>query len=351
MTRFSRTPRLVLGAVALVALTVGVFARPVVFGGRVGEGAFVVARSSMSSTSSAASASLAPGKPTTTAPVAVPTPARMVAWGPTPLVVAAAAPAPAVSGDAAILVDESSGVSLFEKDVHTRLPPASLTKIMTVLVALERGHLDDRVEVNIDSRRMRGSTVMGLVPGERLTLEDLLYGMMLPSGNDAALAIAEHISGSTDAFVEVMNQRAAELGLINTHFANPHGLDAPSHYSSAFDLAVLARVAMQRQDFREIANTKYRVVTGAMATYQLGTLNPLYGRLAGVDGVKTGFTRTARQTLVGSVTRNGHRIIVVVLRSPDRASDGTALLNWAFEAHAWPTPTTVAADSLMVPGT
>ena len=351
MTRFSRTPRLVLGAVALVALTVGVFARPVVFGGRVGEGAFVVARSSMSSTSSAASASLALGKPTTTAPVAVPTPARMVAWGPTPLVVAAAAPAPAVSGDAAILVDESSGVSLFEKDVHTRLPPASLTKIMTVLVALERGHLDDRVEVNIDSRRMRGSTVMGLVPGERLTLEDLLYGMMLPSGNDAALAIAEHISGSTDAFVEVMNQRAAELGLINTHFANPHGLDAPSHYSSAFDLAVLARVAMQRQDFREIANTKYRVVTGAMATYQLGTLNPLYGRLAGVDGVKTGFTRTARQTLVGSVTRNGHRIIVVVLRSPDRASDGTALLNWAFEAHAWPTPTTVAADSLMVPGT
>ena len=107
--------------------------------------------------------------------------------------------------------------------------------------------------------------------------------------SDAALAIAKHISGSTDAFVALMNQRAAEAGLVNTHFANPHGLDATGHYTSAYDLAVLTRLAMQRQDFRTIVNTKYRVVTGSMATYDLGTLNPLYGRLAGVDGVKTGF--------------------------------------------------------------
>jgi D-alanyl-D-alanine carboxypeptidase (penicillin-binding protein 5/6) len=289
-------------------------------------------------------------------PVAAPTPvapAKLVAWGPAPGLAVGAAAAPAISGESAILIDEASGISLFEKDPHTRVPPASLTKIMTALIALERGHLDDRVEISVDSRRMRGSTVMGLVPGERLTLEDLLYGMMLPSGNDAALAISEHISGSTDAFVALMNQRAAELGLINTHFANPHGLDNAAHYSSAFDLAVLTRVAMQRQDFRTIANTKYHVVTGTMATYDLGTLNPLYGRIAGVDGVKTGYTRTARQTLVGSVTRDGHRVLVVVLRSPDRAYDGTVLLNWAFDAYQWrPAPSTVAApDPSAVPGT
>ncbi len=276
--------------------------------------------------------------------VAAPVPARLVSWGPTPSLVAGAASAPAISGDSAILIDEASGIALYEKDPHARLPAASLTKIMTALIALERGHLDDQVEVSVDSRTMRGSTVMGLVPGERLTLEDLLYGLMLPSGNDAALAIAQHISGSTEAFVALMNQRAAELGMINTRYTNPHGLDQGGPYSSAFDLAVVTRAGMQREDFRTIVNTKYRVVTGSLGTYQLGTLNPLYGRLAGVDGVKTGYTRTARQTLVGTVTRDGHRLIAVVLRSPDRAYDGTALLNWGFQSYAWPAPNSVASS-------
>jgi D-alanyl-D-alanine carboxypeptidase (penicillin-binding protein 5/6) len=288
-------------------------------------------------------------------PVAVvpaPLPPRMVGWGPAPGLVAGASSAPAISGTAAIVIDEASGVTLFEKDVHAQIPPASLTKIMTALVALERGRLDEVVEVKVDSRVMRGSTVMGLVPGERVTLEDLLYGMMLPSGNDAALAVADHISGSMEAFVVLMNRRAAELGMVNTQFSNPHGLDRGTHYSSAYDLAALARTAMQRQDFRTIADTKYRVVTGAIATYHLGTLNPLYGRVAGVDGVKTGYTRRARQTLVGSVTRDGHRVFVVVLQSPDRAADGTALLDWAFTAHTWPSANTVAAaDAATVPGT
>lgn len=283
-------------------------------------------------------------------PPAVPAPAKLIAWGPAPTLVLGAVAAPTIAGEAGIVIDEASGITLYEKDAHTRLPQASLTKIMTALVALERGRASDVVEVNIDSRTMRGSTVMGLVPGEKLTLEDLLYGLMLPSGNDAALAIAEHISGSTQAFVTVMNQRAAELGLINTHFGNPHGLDSGGNYSSAFDLAVLTRVAMQREDFRTIANTKYRVAKGSIATYQLGTLNPLYGRVAGVDGVKTGYTRTARQTLVGSVVRDGHRVFVVILKSPDRATDGTALFNWAFQSHSWTPPSAVAADTPMSPG-
>ncbi len=283
---------------------------------------------------------------------AAPTRPRLVAWGPAPSLVAGASSAPGIYGDSAILIDEASGIALYEKDPHARLPAASLTKIMTTLIALERGHLDDTVEVKVDSRTMRGSTVMGLVPGERLTLEDLLYGLMLPSGNDAALAIAQHISGSTEAFVAVMNQRAAELGMINTRYTNPHGLDQGGPYTSAFDLAVLTRAGMQREDFRTIVNAKYRVVTGSIGTYHLGTLNPLYGRLAGVDGVKTGYTRTARQTLVGTVTRDGHRLIAVVLRSPDRAHDGTALLHWGFESYAWPAPNSVASvEGAPRPGT
>ncbi|MGE3856117.1 MAG: D-alanyl-D-alanine carboxypeptidase family protein [Dehalococcoidia bacterium] len=281
--------------------------------------------------------------------------ARLVPWGPTPGLRAGAPEAPAIAGAAAVVLDEASGTILHAKDQHARFPGASLTKIMTALVALERGHLDDRVDVAVDSRRMRGSTVMGLQPGETLTLEDLLYGLMLPSGNDAALAIAEHIGGSTDEFVRLMNQRAAELGMADTLYTNPHGLDSGGPYTSAFDLAVLTRTAMAREDFRTIANTRYKVVTGAQATYQLGNLNPLYGMLPGVDGVKTGYTRRARQTLVGSVTREGHRVYVVVLQSPDRAGDGTSLLNWAFAAHAWLSDNTVAAadavDAAAVPGT
>ncbi|MFA7248319.1 MAG: serine hydrolase [Dehalococcoidia bacterium] len=349
MTRLNRHPQffrhLAFLAVLLMALGSAALARPAVLSAREGGGAPV-----RPSTSRSAPIEEAVPAPAVLVPAPAPVPARMIAWGPAPSLVPEAPPAPAIASDSAIVIDETSGVVLYEKDAHIRLPEASLTKIMTALLALERAHLEDQVEVTVDSRRMRGSTVMGLVPGERLTLEGLLYGLMLPSGNDAALAIAEHVSGSTDAFVALMNQRAAELGLVDTHFANPHGLDATSHYSSAFDLAVLTRVAMQRQDFREIVSTRYRVVTGALATYDLGTLNPLYSRLPGVDGVKTGYTRTARQTLVGSVTRDGHRVLVVVLRSPDRASDGAALFRWAFDTHTWSPPVATAAEGAVAPG-
>ena len=344
MTRLQRLRTLALATLALGALVAPAIACGTARPSEVGSAGVVIAPVAAQIVGVAAEST--PSAPT-------PVPAKLFAWGPAPSLVVGAASAPVLAGDGAILIDEASGVTLFEKDPHNRLPPASLTKIMTALLALERGHLDDQVEVNVDSRKMRGSTVMGLIPGERLSLEDLLYGLMLPSGNDAALAIAEQVSGSQEAFVALMNQRAAELGMINTHYANPHGLDAPSHYTSAFDLAVLTRVAMQRQDFRTIVNTRYHVAKGLLSTYDLGTLNPLYGRLAGVDGVKTGFTRTARQTLVGTVTRDGHRVIAVILRSPDRASDGTALLRWAFEAYAWPSfPSSVhAADTAAVPGT
>ncbi len=244
-----------------------------------------------------------------------------------------------------MILDEASASVLYQKDPHARLSPASLTKIMTALLALEHGDVDATVDVSVDSRTMRGSTVMGLVPGERLTMQGLLYGLMLPSGNDAALAIAQAVSGSTPDFVDLMNRRAAELGMEDTHFANPHGLDASGHYTSAYDLALLTRTAMQRKDFRDIANTQAITVQGAINTYHLGTLNPLYGRIAGVDGVKTGYTRTAQQTIVGSVVRDGHRVYIVLLRSTDRTGDSLALLRWAFASWSWPaTPGVVASD-------
>jgi len=271
-------------------------------------------------------------------------PAPLITWAPAPSI-ASTAPPPEIAAHAAIVLDEASAAVLYEKEAHARLAPASLTKIMTALVALERTAPDEIVEVHVDGAGMRRSTVMGLLPGERLTMQALLYGLMLPSGNDAALAIAEHMAGSTQAFAELMNQRAAELGLQDTRFANPHGLDSAGHYTSAYDLALLTRAAMQRQDFRELVDTRAIAVTGALNTYHLGTLNPLYGRIAGVDGVKTGYTRRAQQTIVGSVTRDGHRVFVVLLRSPDRTGDALALFGWSFGAWSWPaSPAVVAPD-------
>ena len=338
MTRLQRFPILLALLLALLAISAGALER---WRTDVRATDDVVARS--------VQLTGVPANATPLAPVVVP--ARLVPWGPTPNRLAASTPAPAIGGGAAIVLDEASGAVLYEKDAHARLPEASLTKIMTALLAIEHGNLDEQVDVQVDSRVMRGSTVMGLVPGERLTVDDLLYGLLLPSGNDAALAIGQHVSGSTEAFVALMNKRAAELGLVDTHFANPHGLDAAGHYSSAYDLAVLTRTAMQLPEFRTIVNTRYKVVRGTLSTYQLGTLNPLYGRLAGVDGVKTGYTRTARQTLVGSVMRDGHRVYAVVMRSEDRASDGVVLFNWTFDSYTWAGPTTVASDSTTVPGT
>src|SRR5678815_3587724 len=160
--------------------------------------------------------------------------------------------APKNNALAAVLIDEPSGVILYEKNAHDQLPPASLTKIVTLILALEHGGLDEWVDVDVDSRTMRGSTVMGLIPGDRFTLRDLLYGLMLPSGNDAALAIGRHIAGSDAAFVEQMNTLSKRLGLTDSLFANPHGLGGGvTHYTSAYDLAMFSRYGMTLPGFRE----------------------------------------------------------------------------------------------------
>jgi D-alanyl-D-alanine carboxypeptidase len=144
-----------------------------------------------------------------------------------------------------VVIDEDSGQVLYERGSSQRTAPASITKIMTALVAIERGKPEDRFKVEFDSTELVDSTLMGIHPGDEVTLEDLLYGLMLPSGNDAALAIANHIAGSKQAFVQMMIDKARDLGLQNTHFQNPHGLDEAGHYTSAYDITMTARYAMQ----------------------------------------------------------------------------------------------------------
>ncbi|HXH20802.1 MAG TPA: D-alanyl-D-alanine carboxypeptidase family protein [Dehalococcoidia bacterium] len=247
----------------------------------------------------------------------------------------AATPPPEIAGLAAVVIDEASGAVLYDKDAHLRLPPASLTKIATAILALEHGNLDDEVTVDVDSRVMRGSTVMGLEPGDRFSLRDLLYGLMLPSGNDAALAIGRHLAGSDGAFVERMNGLLARLGLRESHFLNPHGLGRGEHLASAYDIAMLSRYAMSLPGFHELVNARSWVARGSR-TIPLTNINTFLGYYPGADGVKTGYTRSAGSTLAASAARNGHRLFVVVLNSPARNEDARRLLNWAFTTYAWP---------------
>jgi D-alanyl-D-alanine carboxypeptidase len=234
---------------------------------------------------------------------------------------------PPTSAPAALLGDSDTGQVLARRNANQGRPMASTTKIMTALLTLERANLADRVVISPTA--LVGGSTMGLTAGEALTVEDLLWGLLLNSGNDAAMALAQHVAGSEAAFVAVMNQRAAELGMANTRFANPHGLDAPEHYSSAYDLWLLTQEALKHQTFRQMVATRTQVTAGR----QLFNQNELLGIYPGADGVKTGTTLAAGQNLVASVSQAGRRAIAVILNSQDRYSDARALFghynaNW-----------------------
>lgn len=241
---------------------------------------------------------------------------------------------PDVGAEAFAIVDATTGRLVAGRNAHERLAPASTTKIATALVALERGDLNQLVPIDVDSRLMYGSSVMGLVPGEVLTLRDLLFGLLLPSGNDAAIAIARHIGGSEERFVALMNAKAAELGLRDTRFANPHGLDEDEHYSSAYDLAHLGRYAMANGTFAHIVATREIEVQGHRSYHMYNTNHLLY-RYPGSDGVKTGYTENAMQTLVASAVRDSRRVFVTVIRSRDRVGDTIPLLDHVYEHYGW----------------
>jgi D-alanyl-D-alanine carboxypeptidase len=243
---------------------------------------------------------------------------------------------PRVTASELAVVDDDSGLLLYGANPHAHAAPASTTKIATAVVTLEHAaNLDQTVRVSVDGFAMAaadGSSIMGLSPGQRLTLETLLGGLLLPSGNDAAEQLALSLGESRSGFVGWMNSLASdELGLRDTHFVNPSGLDADGHYSSAYDLAQLARRAMRDETFREIVAAPQIRSEG----FVLVGHNPLIGVYPGADGVKTGTTDDAGKVLVGSATRNGHRVYAVVMHSDDIQADTTALLNWAWQEFSW----------------
>ena len=235
---------------------------------------------------------------------------------------------PAISAKAAVVYDSAYGRVLYEKNAYARMLIASTTKIMTAVVALEQCNIDDTVKVTAEMANVEGSS-MYLQAGETYTLRELLYGLMLASGNDAATAIAIHTAGSVQSFAELMNAKAAELGLENTHFENPHGLDGATHYSTALDMARLMDYAMSRSDFSEIAETRNVTVKGL--TYV--NHNKLLWQCEGVIGGKTGYTMAAGRTLVTCCEREGRRLICVTLSAPDDWNDHRSLYDWAYGAY------------------
>jgi len=238
---------------------------------------------------------------------------------------------PAIRARAAILVEEVSGMILFAKNEHQRRAPASTTKILTAIVALEKGNLEDVVTVSRRAARTGGSTLW-LKAGDQLTLKELLEGLMLCSGNDAGVAVAEHIAGSERNFARMMNRKAKELGALNSNFQNPHGLRAPAHYTTAYDLARLTCYALRNPEFSRLVAAKEEAIEWYRGekTRKVRNTNRLLWSFAGADGVKTGTTSEAGYCLVASATRDGRRFISVVLNSPDRWGESARLLEYGF---------------------
>jgi len=246
-----------------------------------------------------------------------------------PMLAPTAAP-PHVSASAYAVVERGCGLLSYGFNEHERLAPASLTKIITSLIVAKQGNLDDMVNISVSGSQMRkqGSSIMGIEPGQRYSLRDLLYGLMLPSGNDAAMAIAQHLGGGDiHHFVEMMNAEAQALGMTDSHFSNPHGLDSRTLYSSAYDMALAGRAALDLPLLWDVSNARnYTTATGL--SFRNG--NKLLNTYEGAYGVKIGFTNAAKQTIVAAAERDGRAIVVSVFGSSDRYADSAAILDWAF---------------------
>ncbi|MGP3559952.1 D-alanyl-D-alanine carboxypeptidase family protein [Geobacillus sp. BK01] len=239
-----------------------------------------------------------------------------------------------VSAKSAILIEQHSGRILFAKDAYTKRRIASITKIMTAILAIESGKLDDTVTVSARAVRTEGSSIY-LRQGEKMKLRDLVYGLMLRSGNDAAVAIAEHVGGSVEGFVFLMNEKAVEIGMRDTEFANPHGLDdAENHYSTAYDMALLMQYAMKNEEFRRISGTKvYRAPAppGEDGARVWRNKNKLLTSLYEYcTGGKTGYTKRAHRTLVTTASKDGVDLIAVTLDAPDDWNDHIAMYEYGF---------------------
>lgn len=233
--------------------------------------------------------------------------------------------AQAISAEKAIVLDGQTGRVLYEKNVDSQSLIASTTKIMTALIVCEQCNVLDRMRIPKEAVGIEGSS-MYLKEGEVLTLQELLYGLMLHSGNDAAVALAIYCGGTVEGFAELMNDKARVLGLTNTHFVNPNGLDAPDHYSTARDLAILSAYAMENPIFAKTVSCK-SVKAGER---YLTNHNKLLWRLEGANGVKTGYTKAAGRILVSGAKRSGRQLIAVTINAPSDWNDHAALLEDGF---------------------
>lgn len=239
-----------------------------------------------------------------------------------------------ISAEGVIVYDLESGVTLYGRNSEEVLSPASTTKIMTALVVLEHYALDDVVTVKTVAN---SGQVMGLVPGEQITVENLLYGALIHSGNDAAWALAEHYDGGVEKFVEAMNKKAEALHLTNSHFTNPVGYDDPAHKMSAMDLTRLSAFALTNKTIAKIVAIPQITISDATHSrfHPLTNVNALLGKIPGVAGIKTGWTEEAGENLVTLVERDKHRVIIVVLKSLNRFSDTETLIHWVFANYIW----------------
>lgn len=222
-----------------------------------------------------------------------------------------------VNARSAIALDKESGTVLYEQNAYEIIPMASTTKILTALIAIEQGDLDKKVTISKKAASVRGSTV-GYKVNEEIALKELIFGLMFKSGNDAAIAIAEDLGGSIEGFSDIMNHYARGIGILDSHFESPHGLDSSEHYSSAYDLAILTARGMDYDLFREIVGSKQISKDKYNFTRDYNNINKILWKIPGANGVKTGSTGQAGKCLVSSVNNNGKDVIIVVLNCPDR---------------------------------
>lgn len=240
---------------------------------------------------------------------------------------------PIINSRIGVIYDRKSGRVIWGKNENKRSAMASTTKIMTCIIVLENANLNDEITVSIKAATTGGSR-LGLKKNDKITVNDLLYGLMLRSGNDAAVALAEHVGGDKEGFAKLMNDKAKRLGLKDTHFVTPHGLDDPEHYTTAYELAKIADYALKNEKFAKIVGTKECTISINGYSKQLSNTNELLGYMQGVNGVKTGFTNNAGRCLVTSVNRNKFEIITVVLGADTkkiRTSDSIKLIEYAYK--------------------
>lgn len=242
---------------------------------------------------------------------------------------------PVLSAQGVLATDLDSGITLYEKNADAKLLPASTTKIVTALVAVDTYQLDQVLTVGSNIKVV--GQKMGLYFGEQMKFEDLLYGLLVYSANDAAQVLAQNYEGGYDAFISAMNQKASDLSMTNSNFDNPVGLDSENQYSTAKDLIRASEIAMRNPIFARTVGTKNIVIkdSNGKSSYNLRNVNQLLGTVPGVLGVKTGWTENARENLVTYIERDGHKVMIAILGSQDRFGETKELIDWIFSSYNW----------------